>query len=125
VSGLLLRYSPGEKVVRSVGDAPNGILAVSSHPAHFGFVVDGQNMPKGQGTICEVDPGGLPDHLTPVEVADVVDGVEADADLRFLWIALTESLASCAERAQDVPEYLGPLVGLAGAAREFLDEVAR
>jgi len=123
VSGLLLRYSPGDKMVRSVGDAPNGILAVSSHPAHYGFVVDSQHVPEGAGDIWEVDPGGLPDHLTPVEVSDVVDGVEAVGELRFLWVALTGCLSRCTDLLRDEPGYLAALEGLSGVAREFLDAV--
>lgn len=121
---LLLRYSPAEAVVRSVGDEPHGIVAVSSHPDHFGFVVDGQREPEGAGDIQAVDPGALPEHLTPVTVSEVVDGVEADRELRFVWVALSGCLTQCSRLTQDEPGYLTPLAGLVGVAQEFLDAVA-
>jgi hypothetical protein len=121
---LLLRYSPAEAVVRSVGGEPHGILAVSSHPDHFGFVVDGQRVPEGAGDIQAVDPDGLPEHLTPVTVSEVVDGVEEDRELRFLWVALTGCLTACTERLSDNPGYMPSLEGLVAATQEFLDAVA-
>ena len=89
--GLLLRYTQKDQSIRSVGDAPHGVLAVASPPEGVTFVVDGSWLPEASVTGIEMQhvdtPGGIPATATPVSVDDVLDGCDTDAERMYVLTA--------------------------------------
>lgn len=117
VVGLLLRYDPGEQVLRSVGDMPNGtlVLAVAGDALSFGVsnTWEPPSVTHGlRGTMMV--PGGL--DLSSVElvsVEEVVGACRSTAVALCLWE--TARLA-CQQAVSEMSAFACGLEALARAA---------
>lgn len=81
---LLIRYSPDEKCLRSVGDAPNGVVGISD-PDGVTFTVSGSFEPLGAQHDVAVTIGGMREGCEPLPLDAVVDGCATDDEKGLLW----------------------------------------
>lgn len=100
---MLLRFSPSEGVLRSVGDPPNGILGVACPNDIATFVIDTAWLPDVPPPPShlrveneQVD-GGISDASTPISLADALDACESDYELNWLLRAPALALAGAAQ----------------------------
>lgn len=91
--GLLIRYSREDTSLRSVGDAPNGVLAVAQpeRQGPYTWVVDSAYLPP-VGAVAMNEVGiepiqvtELPASSTIVELDDVIDGCESGDELLSIF----------------------------------------
>ena len=86
---LTLRYDPVDKVVRSTGDPPNGIVNLAMPDGHVTFVVDPKWQPAGTVTLTARADG------QNVDLDEVMEGlVDMDA-VGGLFSATTTAVQLC------------------------------
>jgi hypothetical protein len=94
-SGLLLRFSPDEHLVRSVGDRPNGALTTMQDEAGcFHLSVSPSWMPPADGDPPRASGGRLLQAaddqwagFVPVDALDAARACETEVEAQALWTA--------------------------------------
>lgn len=108
---LLLRHDNKGACLRSLGDPPNGVLAVAA-PAYdtVTFVIDpnyGTRLDlaeRGQLTmISEEIKGGMPDTSTPVSVVDALRACEGHTELGLVIQAVSAAMIASANQNAALP----------------------
>lgn len=131
--GLLLRFSPNEGVLRSVGDPPNGILGIASPNDIATFVIDAAWTPSSapeQGEMRVEAHGaehGIDAESTPISLEDAVDACETDRELSWLLRAPALALMAASQVNASKPTpfevlFLQSHVDLIEAMRDLLIE---
>lgn len=94
---MVLRWDGFERVLRSVGDPPNGILGVATPDATATFVIDPTYQPPAgaRGIQSKRTETGIDDTAFPVSVSDVIDGCASPVELTFVVQAACGTLAAC------------------------------
>ncbi len=144
MSGLLIRYDEKGAALRSVGDPPNGVLTIAaltgadSDDATVTFAIDGSleldldKIPAREGVtmVALTAPPGqsaLPDHATPVSVAEVIDACASEEEIGLVIAAIAGSMVLAAKSNHDFAapvavEYLQAHVNHVAELREALLE---
>lgn len=127
---LLLRYSPDEGVLRSVGDAPNGILGVAAPNDVATFVIDSRwtspEIAEGYLNVtARAAPTGISEGSTPISVGDAIDACESERELAWLSRAPAWAMRAAAEFNAKLERpfallLLQSYVDLVGAMRDAL-----
>lgn len=127
---LLLRYSPDEGVLRSVGDAPNGILGVAAPNDVATFVIDSRWTPplivdEQVRVEARTAAGGMNAAATPISVGDAIDACESERELAWLSRAPAWAMRAAAEFNAKLERpfallLLQSYVDLVGAMRDAL-----
>lgn len=83
MSGLVLRASWSEGVLRSVGDPPNGTVGIASPSGEPTLTIDRHHQP-GQSRLEITETGINPEHSTPIGLAEAVEACESGDALIML-----------------------------------------
>lgn len=126
---LIIRYSREDASLRSVGDQPNGIVAVASPPDGVTFVVDSAFMPSVKQrpardtiAVAHVDTrGGIPATSTRVAVSDIIDGCESRTEVEMVLAGAALCVQHAARQNATLPVPLDVEMVLAHVA--LLSEV--
>jgi hypothetical protein len=110
VSGLLIRADRGEKVLRSVGEAPNGIVCIVVPDGTAAWAIDAAWQPPTvasleHGGVITVDmpsENGMGQASTVVDVDDIV--VACASGLEAGWLLALVCAACHATSARCIPE---------------------
>jgi hypothetical protein len=134
VSGLLIRYDGEIGALRSVGDAPNGVVTVvvpDDGPASYAVDCSYDYTPvvRSRELITvkrEHHPGGVPPSATPVDVGDLLDACESGTERGMVVRGVVSTILSAAEHNAQADllmvEYLQSHVDFLAALREALVE---
>lgn len=92
---LLIRRSEKEACLRSVGDAPNGIVGVTACEEWACFTIDGGfEPPSAGGTVVVAQGDAMPDELTKIGVDELLTACENVEVIQRLVNILVQSIAN-------------------------------
>ena len=130
---MLLRYSEAEKVLRSVGDPPNGVVCLAAPGGDPTFCIEGRWEPPDASkledgevrVVAMTTESGLGPESEPVEAEELVAAAESLAECRMLWHMGISSLQVLVAQAAMEPgklEQVTRLTLLMRELREAFDE---
>lgn len=103
---LKLEFDKSDHVIRSIGDAPHGIVATADvgEELKFGVVASWdparENVPTAPGMITRVSlPGEPPDDFAVVDVHDLIDACPSINEVQGIWFMAASNLAERATTA--------------------------